>query len=130
MAAWLASAFGLVAVFLAALGIYGVVAYSVTVRTREIGVRVACGATATRVLSLMMAQHMRMVLAGLTLGLVVAAGILRMSSDLLHGAAATGAIPIALGTTTLLVSALIACVWPARRATRIDPAHVLRDLTP
>jgi putative ABC transport system permease protein len=127
VAAWLAGAFGLVAMCLAALGIYGVVAYAVTIRTREVGVRVACGATATRVVSLMLAEHMRMVVAGLAVGLAVAAGILRLASPSLHGASATGVTPIVLGTVTLLVSALAACVWPARRATRIDPAVVLRD---
>jgi putative ABC transport system permease protein len=127
VAAWLAGAFGLVAVCLAALGIYGVVAYAVTLRTREVGVRVACGATPTRVLSLMLAEHMRMVVAGLTVGLAAAAAILRLSSPLLYGAAAKGVVPIAFGTMTLLVSAVVACVWPARRATRIDPAVVLRD---
>ncbi len=75
----------------------------------------------------MLAQHMRMVVAGLAVGLAAAAGILRVSSQLLYGAAAKGVVPIAFGTMTLLLSAVVACVWPARRATRIDPAVVLRD---
>jgi putative ABC transport system permease protein len=124
--AGLSASFGGLAAILAALGIYGVLAYLVVQRTREIGIRVALGAASGQVRLLVFKEVGWMVLAGAVVGLPLAYGLARLSESLLYGVHA-GDMRIymtALGVVALV--AAIACYVPSRRATRIDPIVALR----
>jgi predicted permease len=126
MAAGMASAFGALALVLAATGLYSVMAYAVSQRRREIGIRMALGASLRDVLRLIVSQGMRMALIGIVLGLAGALALTRVLASLLLGVGATdpGAF---LGVAILLVAVvLLACYVPARRAARVDPLVVLR----
>jgi putative ABC transport system permease protein len=126
LVALLSSFFGFFALLLAALGLYGVMAYAVTRRTRELGVRIALGAQTQDVLILVLKQGMKLTGLGVALGLIVALGVTRLTKSLLFGVSATDPLTF-LGTVLLLVSvALLACWIPGRRATRVDPLTVLR----
>jgi ABC-type antimicrobial peptide transport system permease subunit len=114
------------AMILAAVGIYGLMAYSVTQRTNEIGIRMALGAPRTKVMGLVLSHGMVLTSIGMAVGLGGAIGLTRLMSSLLFGVTATDlttfiAVPLALG-----VVALGACFVPARRATRVDPIVALR----
>ena len=123
----LSSLFSVVALLLVAVGIYGVVAYWVKQRIREIGVRMALGAAAADILKLVLAQGMRNVLVGLILGLAGAFALTRWLGSAVFGI--SGNDPLTFVVVTLLVSgvAFVACYLPARRATKVDPSTTLRN---
>lgn len=118
--------FGVLALFLAGIGIYGVMAYSVTQRTREIGIRLALGASRRSILSWLLRQGMRLTLIGVALGLVGALALGRLLRGLLFGIAPTDVITYGGLTALLAAVALLACYIPARRATKVDPLIALR----
>jgi putative ABC transport system permease protein len=120
------SAFGLLALVLAVSGVYGVLSYRVSLRTAEIGVRMALGATRRDVLSLTLGQGLRLAAIGLGVGVVLAVGTGRMLSSVLRGAVASDPALMAAVTGALALAALAAAWVPARRAMGIDPATALR----
>jgi putative ABC transport system permease protein len=126
MGAALLGLFGALALILASIGIYGVLAYSVAQRTSEIGLRMALGAQPHQVLRLVLKQGMLLALVGATVGVVVALPVARLASGLLYGVSATDPLTYAAITLLLMGVALLACYLPARRATRIDPLVALR----
>src|SRR5262249_35835857 len=111
---------------LAVIGIFGVVSYRVSERTREIGIRVALGARATAVLQLVLGQGMRPVTVGIAFGLLVSWASTRMMTDVLFGVDASDPVVFAGITVLLVVAALLACYVPARHAVRLDPLAALR----
>jgi predicted permease len=126
MGAALLGLFGALALILASIGIYGVLAYSVAQRTSEIGLRMALGAQPRQVLGLVLKQGMLLALVGATVGIAVALPVARMAAGLLYGVSTTDPLTYAGITLLLLCVALLACYLPARRATRIDPLVALR----
>jgi putative ABC transport system permease protein len=123
----LMSAFALCALILAALGTYGVMAFVMGGRTREVGVRMALGARAADVMALVIRQGMAPVAAGLVVGLAGSLALGRALTGLLFGVPPHDAPTLATATSVLGAVALMACTLPARRASRIDPAAALRD---
>src|SRR6266542_3575606 len=124
--AWVAGGFPLLALLLAGLGVYGVMAYAVSQRTRVIGVRMALGAQSRDVMRLVVKHGMRLALVGLAIGLAGALVLTRLMSSVLYGVSATDVVTFA-GVTLLLGSVvLIACYLPARRAAKVDPIIAIR----
>jgi len=118
--------FGVLALALAAVGIYGVLAYTVTQRTREIGIRMALGAGRRDVLGLVMRQGILLAGGGLVVGVALALGAARLLGSLLFGVSATDGVTYGAVAVVLLAVALLACLVPALRAMRVDPMKALR----
>jgi putative ABC transport system permease protein len=115
-----------VAMILAAIGIYGVIAYSVAQRTREIGIRMALGARRTQMLGMVLRQSMMLVVIGIVIGFLVALGVTRVMATLLYGVTANDASIYAAVIALLGTAALLASYVPARRAMKVDPMVALR----
>jgi putative ABC transport system permease protein len=126
MGAALLGLFGLLALILASIGIYGVLSYSVTQRTSEIGIRMALGAQSQQVLKLVLSQGMLLAAVGVLLGVAIALPITRFASTLLYGVSVWDPLTYISITLLLMAVAFLACYVPARRATRIDPLVALR----
>jgi ABC-type antimicrobial peptide transport system permease subunit len=124
--ATLSAAFGLLATLLAALGLYGVMSYAVSLRTREIGVRVALGAERHTVLWMVLKDVAVLALIGIAVGLPSGYGLGRLVEAQLFGLTARDPLTFAAATATLLLAAFLAGYIPAARATRVDPMVALR----
>lgn len=126
MGAVLLGSFGLLALLLASMGVYGVMAYSVSQRTRELGIRMALGAQTHQVLGLVVRQGMTLAVIGLCVGLLAAVGSTRLVAAFLYGVNPNDPVVFAGVTVALALAAFTACCLPARRALKIDPVVALR----
>ena len=122
----LLSIFAGAALLLAAIGLYGVISYSVAQRTRELGIRIALGAQKSDVLRLILRQGMTLVVAGIIFGIAASIGLTRLMATLLYGVSATDPLTFFALSIALLAVAFVACWLPARRATRVEPMEALR----
>jgi putative ABC transport system permease protein len=123
----LLSVFGLLALGLANIGLYGILAYSVNQRKREIGLRMALGAAEASVLRLILKQGMSLVVTGVLIGFAAALVVGHLVSRMLYGVSAADPVSVAGAAVVLLTVALLACYLPARRASRVDPLAALRE---
>jgi putative ABC transport system permease protein len=126
MGAWLLAVFAGLSLVLAVIGIYGVMAYSVSQRTRELGIRMALGASRTDVVRLVVVQGLKLTIAGVLIGLAVSFAATRLVVNLLFGVSPTDIVTFSVVPTVLALAALGASYLPALRATRIDPLIALR----
>ena len=127
LAASVLGSFGLLALALAAIGLYGVMAYSVAQRTRELGIRIALGAQVRDIHKLVIGQGIKLALVGIGIGFAISFGVMRLMKNLLFGVSATDPLTFVAIGCVLLVVALLACYLPARRATKVDPLIALRS---
>jgi putative ABC transport system permease protein len=123
---WLMTVFGVSALLLAAIGIYGLMAYSVEQRTQEIGIRLALGANASQVKNMVVAQGMRFAVVGVVIGMASALALTRFIASVLYGVEARDPTAFAAAPAILTLVALLATWLPARRASRVDPIEALR----
>jgi ABC-type antimicrobial peptide transport system permease subunit len=126
LAASLAAIMGALGLVLAVMGVYGIVSYAVSLRTQEIGIRMALGAEARDILKLVSRQGLRLVIVGLSVGLLAAWALTRGMAKLLIGVSATDPLTYAMVALLLCAVTLFACWIPARRALRVDPMVALR----
>jgi putative ABC transport system permease protein len=122
----LIAVFAVTALLLAAAGLYAVIAYLVSQRTREIGIRLALGAAPRDILRLMMGQGMKLTLIGVAIGFIGAIAVTRLMRSLLFAVTPTDLMTFSIASIVLIVIALLACYIPARRATKVDPLVALR----
>jgi len=127
LAATMFSTFGALALLLATIGAYGLKAYEVSRRTREIGIRIALGATAGDVQRLVLREGMRTTIIALGIGLLLAAGTGKLVSSMLYRVSPFDPIVLVVATVVLASAAMLACIIPARRAMRIVPLQALRS---
>jgi ABC-type antimicrobial peptide transport system permease subunit len=120
------SAFGALALLLATIGVYGLKAYDVSRRTREIGIRMALGATTTDVERMVLSEGMKTTVIGLAIGLLLAAGIGKLVSGLLYRVSPFDPVILTAAAFVLSTATMVACYLPARRATRVAPTEALR----
>jgi ABC-type antimicrobial peptide transport system permease subunit len=126
MGAILLAVFGGLALLLASIGLYGVMSFAVSRRTREMGIRVALGARPGDVFRLVLRQGMTLVVAGLVIGLIAAAIVTRLLASFLYGVSTTDAFTFTAIPVLLTLVALLACYLPARKATKVEPLVALR----
>jgi putative ABC transport system permease protein len=126
LGATLFGAFGLIALLLAVVGVYGVKAYAVACRTREIGIRMALGAHRKDIFALIMRQGALQIAFAAAIGLLLSLGTGRVLSQILYGVSPSDQFSLITSTLLLACAALLACFLPARRATRVDPITALR----
>jgi predicted permease len=125
--AYLISAFGVLALVLTGVGLYGLLSYTVTERTPEIGIRMALGATKKEIVSLFLSQGLRLTLVGMALGLAAAASLTRLMRSILFGVTPLDPPTLVSVAMLLITAASVACYVPARRAARSDPTSALRE---
>jgi putative ABC transport system permease protein len=123
---WLVGSFALLALLLAGLGIYGVMAYATSQRTREIGIRLALGAQRGDVMKLVVVQGMKLALIGMVLGLPASFALTRLIKSLLFGVGPADPLAFGAAVSMLAIATLLACYIPARRAAKVDPMMALR----
>jgi putative ABC transport system permease protein len=123
----LASLFSAIALFLSAIGLYGVLAYSVSLRSREIGVRIAAGANSGDILRLIVQQGLKIVSTGLVIGILASLVLARLIEGILFGVSATDPVALGVAVVVLCLAALLACLFPALHAVRINPITALRE---
>jgi putative ABC transport system permease protein len=126
MAATLSLAFALVALLLSAVGLYSVMAYVVSQRTREVGIRMALGANRGDVLKMIASQGMKLAVIGIAIGFAMSLALSRVLSSVLIGVGAYDVTIFIVGPLLLALVAFVACLVPARRATKVDPLVALR----
>jgi putative ABC transport system permease protein len=125
--AWLLSSFALSGLLLAAIGVFGVVSHAVTQRTREIGVRIAVGATPAQVVSMILGEGLVQLGLGIAVGIAIALGTARLLSGLLFGITTASVTPYIAVAALLTIVTIAACLGPARRAMNVDPVTALRS---
>ena len=123
---WLVSGFAGLALLLAVIGIYAVISYSVAQQTREIGVRIALGATRGDVSKMVLGHGLRLATAGIAIGLISALGVTRILRSMLYSTSSTDFLSFVLTSAVLMAVALLACYIPALRAAKVDPIVALR----
>jgi ABC-type antimicrobial peptide transport system permease subunit len=124
---WLLGIFAVTSLALAAIGIYGVMSYAVRQRTREIGTRIALGATRRNILWLVLQQGAVIAAAGTVVGLATGLATTRFLSSILYGVSGTDPLTLAGAVMVLVVTIMLACYIPARRAASVDPAKTLAE---
>jgi putative ABC transport system permease protein len=122
----LAAGFATVGLLLALLGIYGALSYTTSLRTRELGLRLALGARRGEILREVLGQGGRVAVVGVALGIAVSLGVTRLIGSLLFGVSASDPVTFAAVSALMLATMLAACLLPARRATRVEPLTALR----